>query len=526
MSEAGVSGGVFGVETIEFDLPPLAGALSRRLHDAGVPVTPARSADFARALALIRPLTRRRLYWTARAVLVTDPGQVKAFDAVFFSIFGVRSDEPFDPGDAHTVPAPADDRPPRRAHDVAGGATTRDALATATSPPGADDDDGPEADLPMALSSDEERLAGRSFDSLAPHELAQLYRLMSRLQLATPLRQTRRYERGRRGQRVDLRRTLRTSLRTGGDPIRLARRHRRVARRRLVLLCDISGSMEPYARAYLQFLTCAAGSGPNAEAFVFATRLTRLTRVLASRSPERVIQRAAAAAPDWSSGTRIGDALKQFNDRHGRRGMARGAVVVILSDGWERGDPMLVGREMERLARLAYRIVWVNPRVGASEFSVRAGGMVAALPHCDAFVSGHSFAALGEVVEAIGADARSTAAVLASPPPVADELAGEAESWASATPVPGSSVAMPSGHGPSKGNVTPGWVTEEDGAAHERVHPKICIYPGCERPAAPAHPQGGPQPAFCDLDEHNALTAHQERQRVAASANPDHEESQ
>ena len=168
------------------------------------------------------------------------------------------------------------------------------------------------------------------------------------------------------------------------------------------MLCDISGSMEPYARAYLQFLTCAAGSDPNAEAFVFATRLTRLTRALASRHPERAIQRAAAAAPDWSSGTRIGDALKAFNDRHGRRGMARGAVVVILSDGWERGDPTLVGREMERLARLAHRIVWVNPRVSANAFSVQAGGMVAALPHCDALVSGHNFRALGEVVAAIG----------------------------------------------------------------------------------------------------------------------------
>ena len=168
------------------------------------------------------------------------------------------------------------------------------------------------------------------------------------------------------------------------------------------MLCDISGSMEPYARAYLQFLTSAAGSGPHVEAFVFATRLTRLTRALAGRHPERAIQRAAAAAPDWSSGTRIGDALKTFNDRHGRRGMARGAVVVILSDGWERGDPALVGREMERLARLAHRIVWVNPRVSASAFSVQAGGMVAALPHCDALVSGHSFDALAEVAEAIG----------------------------------------------------------------------------------------------------------------------------
>ncbi len=170
------------------------------------------------------------------------------------------------------------------------------------------------------------------------------------------------------------------------------------------MLCDISGSMEPYARAYLQFLTCAAGSGPNAEAFVFATRLTRLTRALASRHPERAIQRAAAAAPDWSSGTRIGDALKEFNDRHGRRGMARGAVVVILSDGWERGDPKLVGREMERLVAPGPPDRLGQPaRRARSGFSVRAGGMVAALPHCDALVSGHSFEALGEVVDAIGA---------------------------------------------------------------------------------------------------------------------------
>jgi uncharacterized protein len=323
---------------------------------------------------------------------------------------------------------------------------------------GEGEEDAPEVEVPVAMASDEERLAAKSFDALEPSELAQLYRLMTRLELEAPRRRTRRHEKGRHGQHVDLRRTLRASLRTGGDPIRLARRRRRVARRRLVMLCDISGSMEPYARAYLQFLTCAAGSGPNAEAFVFATRLTRLTRALASRHPERAIQRAAAAAPDWSSGTRIGDALKTFNDRHGRRGMARGAVVVILSDGWERGDPALVGREMARLARLAHRIVWVNPRVSASAFSVQAGGMIAALPHCDALVSGHSFEALGEVAAAIGAAVCEPPAVTGAAPATEDEP----EPWASATPVPGSSVAMPSGHGPSKGNTTPGWVTDDD----------------------------------------------------------------
>ena len=301
-------------------------------------------------------------------------------------------------------------------------------------------------DVPVPLPSDAEVLAEKRFDALEPHELAQLYRLMSRLRLETPQRLTRRYEHGR-GHRIDMRRTLRRSLRTAAEPMRLAHRRRRVQRRRLVLLCDISGSMEPYARAYLQFLTSAAGSDNRAEAFVFATRLTRLTRALASRNPERAIQRAAETAPDWSSGTRIGDALKTFNDRHGRRGLARGAVVVIISDGWERGDPALVGREMERLARLAHRIVWVNPRVSARAFSVRAGGMVAALPHCDALVSGHNFKALGEVVAAIGGADFETPD--AEPEPE--------ETWASATPVAGSSVAMPSGYGPSRGRTTPGW---------------------------------------------------------------------
>jgi uncharacterized protein len=450
----------FGVETIDLDLPALAGAFGQRLQAAGVPTTPGRLADLARALALVRPVSRRRLYWTARSVLVSDPAHVAAFDRVFFAVFGdSESDERFEPEEARTVATPADDRP-RAEHTTArGDARAGVSPAPRRSREGDGDEDGPEVEVPLAMASDEERLAGKSFDALEPFELAQLYRLMTRLRLQTPRRRTRRYEKGRHGQHVDLRRTLRSSLRTGGDPIRLARRHRRIARRRLVMLCDISGSMEPYARAYLQFLTCAAGSGPNAEAFVFATRLTRLTRALASRHPQRAIERAAAAAPDWSSGTRIGDALKAFNDRHGRRGMARGAVVVILSDGWERGDPELVGREMQRLARLAHRIVWVNPRVSASAFSVRAGGMVAALPHCDALVSGHSFQALGEVAAAIGAPSlgRLEATTRA---PAFD--AGEPEPWASATPVPGSSVAMPSGHGPSKGNTTPGWVTDDD----------------------------------------------------------------
>ena len=442
----------FEVETIHLDLPALAGSLGQRLRAAGVPVTPERSAGFARALTLVRPNSRRRLYWTAHSVFVSDQSHVQAFDAVFRAVFG---------GAAEAETGEPDDERPAADRATAPGTQARqegEAVAASAAPRSdRDEPDEREVHVPRALASDEERLAGKRFDALEPDELARLYRLMSRLELATPLRRTRRYERGRHGQRIDLRRTLRASLRSSGDPIRLARRRRRTVRRRLVMLCDISGSMEPYGRAYLQFMACAAGSGPNAEAFAFATRLTRLTRALASRHPERAIQRAAAAAPDWSSGTRIGGALKEFNDRHGRRGMARGAVVVILSDGWERGDPQLVGREMERLSRLAHRIVWVNPRVGASDFAVRAGGMVAALEHCDALVSGHSFEALGEVVDAIGAPSWDEPPAFEAPP------VEEEEPWASATPVPGSSVAMPSGYGPSRGNTTPGWGKRDDG---------------------------------------------------------------
>lgn len=444
----------FRVRSLGLDLPALSAKFSRRLHDAGVPVTAERAAWFAQALTAVEPVSRRRLYWTARGVFVTGQDQAPVFDAVFAAVFG-------------SAPPPVDDEPDApRTEPSSTDAPRRTVPGTGDVPPsGASSASSTHRvqgidEVPVpALASDEEVLRTKRFDALEPGELASLYQLMTRIRVSTPRRRTRRSERDRHGEWIDLRRTLRGSLRTGGDPIRLSRLRRRVIRRRIVLLCDISGSMEPYARAYLQFLTCAAGAGgggraggPQSEAFVFATRLTRVTRALASRNPERAIQRAAATAPDWSSGTRIGDALKSFNDRHGRRGMARGAVVVILSDGWERGDPALVRREMERLRRLAYRIVWVNPRVSARGFEARAGGLVAALPFCDALVSGHSVQALDEVTAAIGAPSTDLIA-----PVEALEPEPEEEPWPSATPVPGSSVAMPSGYGPSRGRTTPGW---------------------------------------------------------------------
>jgi len=238
-------------------------------------------------------------------------------------------------------------------------------------------------------------------DALDPAELAVLADLVRRLAPATPPRRARRARPSARGDHLDVRATLRRSRRTAGDPVERLHRRRREVPRRLVALLDVSGSMAPYARTYLLLLEGAA-RGARAETFVFATRLTRVTRALREGRAELALERASAAAPDWAGGTRIGEALRAFNDRHGRRGMARDAVVVVFSDGWERGDPALVGREMERLSRLAYRIVWVNPRVAAPGFAPETGGMAAALPHIDDLVSGHSVAALEAVVEAIG----------------------------------------------------------------------------------------------------------------------------
>jgi uncharacterized protein with von Willebrand factor type A (vWA) domain len=448
------------LETVELPLAELTAAFNRRLREAGLATAPERAVRFADALAAVRPISRRRLYWTARAVFVSDRTQVSAFDAVFESIFGGALVARSTDSDAGSEPASTADPPLAGARDR-DGAELESASGSVGVGPERQPGEAPERDvLVPTLASTEEVLREKRFDALAPHERVQLERLMAELRVSAPRRRTRRYEPRHRGRRIDLRRTLRTSLRTGGDAVRLRRRERRLLPRRIVLLCDISGSMEPYARAYLQFLACAAGAGPRAEAFVFATRLTRVTRALRTRNPDRAIRQAAAAAPDWSSGTRIGEALKAFNDRHGRRGMARGAVVVILSDGWERGEPDLVAREMERLARLAHRIVWVNPRASAPGFSPRTGGMAAALPHCDALLSGESLAALEDVVAAIGAPDPSAAAPVA----VRREPEGPAEEepWASATPVPGSSVAMPSGYGPRRGRTTPGWGRSDD----------------------------------------------------------------
>jgi uncharacterized protein with von Willebrand factor type A (vWA) domain len=373
-------------------LADLVAAFGAALHDAGLPVGPDRSARFAQAIALLGPETVDELHRCARTTLTWDPAQFPILDRVFDAIFRGYSDV-------------ADFRGDPNAQGTS--ATTRSGGAPSLSGDASDKSGkSPAVELSVATAgSAAERLAGRDFATLTADELALLAHLMRRLRLATPPRRSRRFRAAADGRLVDLRAALRRARRTGGEPVHLPRRTRRRKPRRLVVLCDISGSMEPYARAMLQLLYCATGA-TRAEVFTFATRLTRLTRVLARTRPAVALERAGRAAPDWSGGTRIGAALKRFNDEHGRRGMARGAVVLIVSDGWETGDPAQVGAEMARLARLAFRIVWVNPRTQSPRYQPLVGGMAAAWPHCDAVVSAHSLAAVEPLLDALSRPSR------------------------------------------------------------------------------------------------------------------------
>ena len=385
---------------------PLAVGLTTALRRAGLPTTPERAAGLARALQLVPPVDRSALYWTCRVALVTDRAQLPVFDAVFSAIFDGMLDPADSRGDPtapppigsepRTRPAPPDRRPEQPGTAPEGGVGTTS---------GGDGDDDGEREVVLAAASADERLHSTSFADLSADELATVRELVRRLVLSTPERRSRRTRPTRRsGDRLDLRRTVRAAHRSGGDPVRLVHARRRTQPRRLVLLCDVSGSMEPYTRVYLTLLQGAV-AGARAEAFVFATRLTRLTRQLSLRDPDQALARAGAAASDWAGGTRLAEGIGRFVAGPGRRGLARGAVVVVLSDGWAQDDPADVAAAMLRLRRLAHRIVWVNPRKAAPGFAPLVGGMAAALPYCDAFVSGHSYAALEQVVAAVREEA-------------------------------------------------------------------------------------------------------------------------
>jgi hypothetical protein len=421
------------------DYAALAAAIATALRTAGLPAGPDRSERLAAALAVMRATTIAQLHSCALATMVSGPGQIDAFEQVFTEMFGggvpgtrrpevtapqqnmvVESAERADdPQDGDGQQATADELPPELAglDEALAAAGAREQEADSS---GDAEQDGVPAVRRVASMT--ERLRSRDFAQLTPAELSQLAALMRELVIAVPPRRTRRYRPKKDGARLDMRRTMRQATRTGGEPVRIARRAVRVRQRRLVVLCDISGSMEPYARAILQLMYVASRSSgatggggpgfsgpsrdatrPRTEVFTFATRLTRLTPFLAAASPETMLARAGEAAPDWAGGTRIGVALRDFNDRYAVRGLGRGAVVLIISDGWETGDPVLLGAQMARLHRIAYRIVWANPRTQSERYRPEVGGMAAAWPYCDAVVSAHNFEALGDLLEALRA---------------------------------------------------------------------------------------------------------------------------
>lgn len=388
-----------------FETAAFAAGLGTALRRAGIAGSPDRSARLAQALELVPPATRSELYWTARVVMLRDVTEITVFDAVFTALFDGLLDPADSRGDPYAPPAVGSEPRPRPATEHAGrvqppssaGESGQAPAMTAPGPAGAGE---PVRDAVLMVSSGQESLHAKSFAALSEAEVARMRVLAGAIALSTPTRRTRRtHPSGRRGQ-LDRRRSARAARRTGGIPATLVRTDRTTTPRRLVLLCDVSGSMNAFTRVYLSLLQGAV-HGSRAEAFVFSTGLTRLTRQLSGQHPDTALAQAAEGTKDWDSGTRLAAGLRQFLDRYGRRGLARGAVVVIFSDGWTQDDPEQVGREMARLQRLAHRIVWVNPRLAAPGFEPLAGGMAAALPYCSAFVSGHSYAALIELANAL-----------------------------------------------------------------------------------------------------------------------------
>jgi uncharacterized protein with von Willebrand factor type A (vWA) domain len=262
----------------------------------------------------------------------------------------------------------------------------------------------PGEELPVKSASRLETLRHKDFESLTDEEMREVRDLIRSMPIPTGRRLSRRFRRGG-DERLDLRRLLRSSLRLGGEPLKLSFRRRRIVPRPLVLLCDISGSMERYARVLLNFAYAIENAAEHVEAFVFATRLTRITRQLRSHDPDAALNRVSRAVDDWSGGTRIGEALSAFNHRYARRVLAQGATVVLISDGWDRGDPQGLQSAVRKLQRSCHRLIWMNPLLGAPGYEPLTVGLKSALPYVDDFIAAHNLAsleALGRLIAAAG----------------------------------------------------------------------------------------------------------------------------
>ena len=359
------------------DASEIAVAFTRVLRGAGLNVPTSSTIAFGEAIACTGIEDRDTTYWAGRATLVRRPEDHELYDRAF-AVFWEH--------------ARADDD-----------TTLEEQLLEITLAVDNDEDEGPQPDTAEASDdptielrfSATEVLRHKDFADYSPAELVEAQQLMSRLRfVGAPRRSLRLTAADTRTDTPDLRRTVKAAMRSGGEPMRRHYRTHATRRRRLVLLLDVSGSMEPYARALLRFVHAATAGRQKVEAFALGTRLTRITRELSSRDPDDALRRASLRVLDYGGGTRLGDDLKVFNDEWGQRGMARGAIVVILSDGWDRGDPAVLDEQMTRLHRVAHKVVWVNPLKVTPGYAPLARGMAAALPHVDAFVEGHSLDAM------------------------------------------------------------------------------------------------------------------------------------
>jgi uncharacterized protein with von Willebrand factor type A (vWA) domain len=369
-------------ETAPQETPVLEAAVAfgRLLRRGGLNVGTGRVVEFARALEELDVTRREDVYWAGRITLCSRPEDLTLYDQAFEAFW-------------ENVRKPRVLRRPKTQLSIS--------VDDSVQPPKKAAERNQEGEEAVRLRySPVDVLRTKDFALYTAEEFAELHKLLADLSLSGALRPSRRLEPDSRGRR-DPRRTLRGALRTGGEPIRHRFRKARNRPRRVVFLCDISGSMASYSRAMLRLMHAGVVSGEPIEAFVMGTRLTRVTRELASRDPDRALKEASRTIKDWSGGTRLGDTLKEFVDRWGQRGMARGAVLVILSDGWDRGDVAVLAEQMHRIKRLAYKVVWANPLKAAPGYQPLAKGMAAALPHVDVFLSGHNFESLEELARAV-----------------------------------------------------------------------------------------------------------------------------
>jgi uncharacterized protein with von Willebrand factor type A (vWA) domain len=367
----------------------------RFLRAAGLPVGTGRVMTFCRAAAALDPFDRRDLRLAARATLVSRPDDLVVLDALFERYFADGSPDP-----EQAEPDPLAPNRPRSASP--GPRAERQRAVTAASWRAASADEEPDGESAIrVVASDAEVLRRKDFGQLTEEERRAALALVRRLAFAIPARRSRRYRSSPSGDRFDFRRTIRQSLRTEGEPFRRKWKERRTRPRPLVLILDVSGSMAPYSRPLVEFAHAATRAGRKVEVFCLGTRLTRVTRAVRARHPGEALAGVGAAVTDWEGGTRIGDSLKELLDTWASRSALRGSVVVLCSDGLERGDPEVLSHQMQRLSRLAHRLVWVNPLKGSPRYEPLARGMAASLPFVDVFLPGHNLESLEALSSAV-----------------------------------------------------------------------------------------------------------------------------